>query len=73
MTEVIKEMKCGMEALVTEAFIPHLISLITSVMRGAMKEMKCGMKSVEGPAVPKPAQAKHYLGWGGVGSDDAEK
>ena len=42
-TQVIREMGSGMKALVSKAFIPLPISLITCVMRGRMKEMKCGM------------------------------
>ena len=36
-------MGSGMKALVSKAFIPLPISLITCVMRGAMEEMKCAM------------------------------
>ena len=56
-TQVIREMGSGMKALDTKAFIPLPISLIICFMRGRMKDMKCGVKSVEGPALPMPAQA----------------
>ena len=49
-TQVIREMGCGMKALVSKAFIPLPISLITCVMRGRIGEMK----SPVGPAL-KPA------------------
>ena len=55
-TQVIRQMGSGMKALVSKAFIPLSIYLVMCFMRGRMKEMKCGVKSVEGPALPMPAQ-----------------
>ena len=42
-TQVIREMGSGMKALVSKAFIPLPISLITCVIRRPMIQMKCGM------------------------------
>ena len=44
MTRGIRELRRGMKAFVTKAFIPRLNSLIPLVMRGRMEEMKCGVE-----------------------------